>query len=110
MTCKLQPTTVLSRKHKFNVTFFQDCPCNTNCPNGCVDCPNRICFCDGNPSQQDKDNLETCKNKKSIDLGDCIIDCKNDQACENTCVDHFKVKYESCPCQVSRFLFLVGDW
>ena len=22
---------------------FSDCPCQTNCPNGCVDCSNPIC-------------------------------------------------------------------
>ena len=44
--------------------------------------------------------METCKNEKSIDLGDCIIDCQNNQACENTCIDNFKAEYETCPCQV----------
>ena len=81
----------------------QDCPCNNNCPNGCVDCQNPICVCGENPSPQNKENLETCKNEKSIDLGQCIIDCMNDQDCENTCVDRFKAQYETCPCQVGHF-------
>ena len=83
---------------------IQDCPCNTNCPHGCVDCQNPICVCGENSSPQNKENLETCKNEKSIDLGQCIIDCRNDQDCENTCVDHFKIEYQACPCQVGHFL------
>ena len=90
-------------KLEYNKCIFEDCPCNTNCPNGCIDCLNPICLCGGNPSQQNKENLETCKKDKSIDLGQCIIDCKNDQGCENKCVEHFKLDYETCPCQVSRF-------
>ena len=38
-----------------------------------------------------------------MDLEQCIINCDNQQACENTCVDHFKVEYETCPCQVGLF-------
>ena len=83
---------------KFQLEIFPDCPCNSNCPNGCVDCQNSICCLSKN-----KENLETCKKDKSIDLGQCIIDCKNDQTCENTCVDHFKAEYETCPCQVGHF-------
>ena len=54
-----------------------------------------------NPSSQNKDNLETCQIDKSIDLGQCIIDCNSDQAYETSCVDRFKEEFEECPCQVS---------
>ena len=91
---------------KENMPFFNrnisDCPCHLNCPNGCVDCPNPICVCGENSSSQNKENLETCKRNKSIDLGQCIIDCRNDQLCENACVDYFKSEYETCPCQVTH--------
>ena len=40
--------------------------------------------------------------EKSIDLGQCIIDCKNDQSCEQSCVSMFKEQYDQCPCQVRR--------
>ena len=82
------------------ISFFLDCPCNFNCPNGCNDCPNPICVCGGNASPQNEDNLKQCKNEKSINLGQCIIDCKDDQSCEQSCVSFFKVQYDQCPCQV----------
>ena len=84
------------------ITFLIDCPCNFNCPNGCNDCPNPICVCGGNASPQNEDNLEQCKNEKSINLGQCIIDCKDDQSCEKSCVNLFKALYNECPCQVRR--------
>ena len=39
--------------------------------------------------------------EKSIDLGQCIIDCNGDQSCEQSCVTLFKYQYEKCPCQVN---------
>ena len=71
-----------------------------NCPNGCNGCPNPICVCGENPSPQNEDNLKECMKEKSIDLGKCIIDCNNDQSCEQSCVDSFKDQYDQCPCQV----------
>ena len=82
--------------------IFSDCPCRMNCPNGCNDCPNPICVCGENPSPQNEDNLEQCKNERSINLGQCIIDCKDDQSCEQSCVNLFKTLYHECPCQVRR--------
>ena len=32
-----------------------------------------------------------------------VFDCKNEQACENGCLDLFKTEYEKCPCQVTAF-------
>ena len=59
-------------------------------------------MCGVNPSPQNEDNLQQCLKKKSIDLGKCIIDCKNDQSCEQSCVNLFKVRYDECPCQVRK--------
>ena len=59
-------------------------------------------MCGENPSPQNEDNLQRCIKEKSIDLGQCIIDCKNDQSCEESCVDSFKEQYDQCPCQVRR--------
>ena len=84
----------------FRQFVFIDCPCNLNCPNGCSGCPNLICICGDNPTPQNKQNLETCRNEKSLDLGLCIIECNNDLGCEYACVDTFKEKYGDCPCQV----------
>ena len=96
------------------VDFFSDCPCNLNCPNGCNGCPNPICVCGENPSPQNEDNLQECKKEKSIDLGQCIIDCKDDQSCEQSCVNLFKALYNECPCQVRSevrfFHFSTGCW
>ena len=80
--------------------ILQDCPCNTNCPNGCKGCPNPICVCGENPSPQNEDNLQQCMKEKSIDLGRCIVDCKDEQSCEQSCVSTFKDQYGECPCQV----------
>ena len=38
--------------------------------------------------------------EKSINLGQCIIDCNGEQTCEQSCVNMFKVQYDQCPCQV----------
>ena len=73
-----------------------------NCPNGCKGCPNPICVCGEIPSPQNEDNLKECVKEKSIDLGQCIIDCDDDQSCEQSCVDSFKGQYDQCPCQVKR--------
>ena len=73
-----------------------------NCPTGCNGCPNPICVCGDNPSPQNEDNLKECIKERSIDLGKCIIDCKDDQSCEQSCVNLFKTEYEECPCQVRR--------
>ena len=81
-------------------TNLSDCPCNVNCPNGCSDCSNPICVCGENPTPQNQLNLETCRKDKSVDLGLCIIECNNDQGCENACVETFKSQYGGCPCQV----------
>ena len=72
-----------------------------NCPNGCIDCPNPICVCGDNPSIQNQDNLQECIKEKSIDLGQCVVDCKGDQSCEGACVNSFKIQYDECPCQVN---------
>ena len=84
---------------------LNDCPCNTNCPDGCNGCSNPICVCGENPSPQNKDNLKQCMKDKSIDLGQCIIDCKNNQSCEQSCVSSFKNQYDRCPCQVNEDFF-----
>ena len=90
--------------------IFLDCPCNLNCPNGCNDCPNSICVCGENPSPQNEDNLEQCKNERSIYLGQCIIDCKDDQSCEQSCVSFFKMQYDQCPCQVKNPKSLISTF
>ena len=87
---------------KYFDKLFLDCPCNVNCPDGCNGCSNPICVCGENPSPQNEDNLQECMKEKSIDLGKCIIDCKNDQSCEESCVNRFKEQYDQCPCQVRR--------
>ena len=83
-----------------NNLVLQDCPCNMNCPNGCIGCLNPICVCGENLSPQNQDNLQECMKEKSIDLGQCIIDCNGNQSCEQSCVSLFKEQYEQCPCQV----------
>ena len=87
-----------------SILYFQDCPCNVNCPNGCNGCANPICVCGENQSPQNENNLKECKKEKSIDLGQCIIDCKEDQSCEQSCDNLFKAQYEECPCQVRKIL------
>ena len=39
-------------------------------------------------------------NEKSIDLGQCILDCNGEKSCEESCVSLFKYQYDQCPCQV----------
>ena len=39
--------------------------------------------------------------KNSKTLGQCILDCNDDNSCESDCVNTFKIEYSECPCQVS---------
>ena len=71
-----------------------------NCPNGCNGCQNPICVCGEKQSPQNKDNLQQCIRKNSINLGQCILDCNNGESCEQECVNLFKTQHEECPCQV----------
>ena len=50
--------------------------------------------------------------ERSIDLGQCIIDCNGEQSCEQSCVNMFKVQYDRCPCQVwiERITISVFKW
>ena len=38
--------------------------------------------------------------KTSKTLGQCILDCQNDNSCETDCVSAFKDEHSECPCQV----------
>jgi len=102
-TVSCSNTNCLTECARIFTECVNDCPCNTNCPHGCAGCRHPICdespICGGNDTAQNKDNLELCKNEKSIDLGQCIIDCRNNQVCESSCVELFKTEYRKCPCQ-----------
>ena len=39
--------------------------------------------------------------KKSKTLGQCILDCNDDNSCEMDCVLTFKNEQSECPCQVN---------
>ena len=91
---------IISEYSNTVILHFSDCPCNINCPDGCIGCSNPICVCGENPSPQNEDNLQECMKEKSIDLGQCILDCNGDQSCEQSCVSLFKDQYDQCPCQV----------
>ena len=92
-----------SKNSYWNVSLLsQDCPCAEHCPNGCNGCSNPICVCGVNGSPQNEKNLATCKNQRSIDMGDCIVECKyvDVQICQQNCVTNFVTKFDDCPCQV----------
>ena len=74
-----------------------------NCPNGCDGCPNPICACGENPTPQNHDNLDKCVREKSLELGQCYLNCKGNVQCGTLCWEAFKSEFESCPCQVSSF-------
>ena len=59
-----------------------------------------MCVCGENPTLQNEENLKECLKEKSINLGQCIVDCNGEQTCELSCVNMFKVQYDQCPCQV----------
>ena len=80
---------------------ISDCPCNSNCPNGCDDCPNAICACGENPTTQNQDNLSSCFHENSFELGECYLYCDGNVQCETSCGEVFKSEYKSCPCQVN---------
>ena len=107
LTDCVQGSKIFNHEHHKNIILL-DCPCNINCPNGCNDCSNPICVCGENPSPQNRDNFHECIREKSIDLGQCIIDCGDDESCEQTCVNLFKSHYDQCPCQVWKN-FIIGS-
>ena len=45
-------------------------------------------------------NIDACFNNTSKTLGQCILDCKDDNSCETDCVSAFKNEHSKCPCQV----------
>lgn len=83
------------------MVVFLDCPCNSNCPNGCDGCSNPICACGENPTAQNQDNLDNCIRGNSLELGHCYQYCNGNAQCGTSCWEVFKTEYESCPCQVS---------
>ena len=96
---------VIEKLLGIRIKRFLECPCHPNCPDGCSGCENPICVCGGNSSPENDLNLEACKKEKSDDWGACVIECNNDQGCENQCAENFKIQYEDCPCQVTFGLF-----
>ena len=78
-----------------------DCACKLNCPNGCDGCPNPICSCGENLSSEDQDNLNSCVRGKSLEFGQCYLNCERNAQCKTSCFDVFESEFESCPCQVS---------
>ena len=91
------------------MVVFLDCPCNSNCPNGCDGCSSPICACGENPTAQNKDNLDNCIRGNSLELGHCYQYCNGNDQCGTSCWEVFKAEYESCPCQVSLTMILFDD-
>ena len=77
------------------------CPCELGCPNGCAGCANPICVCGDHITPPNEENLKSCVKQNSIDLGQCIIDCNENEDCEAACISNFKSQHKNCPCQVS---------
>ena len=76
------------------------CPCELGCPNGCADCRNPICVCGDQSTPQNDENLKTCIGQNSIELGQCILDCDENETCEAGCIKNFKNHHKNCPCEV----------
>ena len=76
------------------------CPCELGCPNGCAGCANPICVCGDQSTPQNDENLKTCIGQNSIELGQCILDCDENETCEADCIKEFKNHHKNCPCQV----------
>ena len=83
---------------RLGINNILDCPCGLNCLDGCLDCPNPICECEG---KEDDPQWNRCIDANSLTLGRCIHHCDGDQSCENDCVNGFKMKQMDCPCEVS---------
>ena len=78
------------------------CPCELGCPNGCAGCANPICVCGDQSTPQNDENLKTCVGQNSMELGQCILDCDENEICEAGCIKDFKNHHKKCPCQVIR--------
>ena len=50
------------------------------------------------------DNQDACLSKTSKTLGQCILDCNDNNSCETDCVTAFKDEHSECPCQVFRIV------
>ena len=76
------------------------CPCELGCPNGCAGCANPICVCGDQSTPENDENLKNCIGQNSIELGQCILDCDENETCEAGCIKEFKNHHKECPCQV----------
>ena len=80
-----------------NQLAMDNCPCSTNCPNGCDGCQSTFCGACDNPQANDV-NYQVCVDKNSGFLDFCLKQCSNDPTCHRTCYDEFESNLEDCPC------------
>ena len=82
--------------------LYSDCPCDIDCIQGCVDCPNPICVC--SDRKNENDHWNACMDQHGSRWGRCIDKCDGNRICEDDCVVQFKEAKKSCPCEVSNHL------
>ena len=42
-----------------------------------------------------------CLDENGVSLGRCVYDCKDNEDCEDQCLERFKIRQIECPCEVS---------
>jgi len=80
-----------------NMLAMEDCPCASNCPNGCDGCQSMFCGTCVDPEFDDV-NYKVCVDKNSGDLDFCLKRCSNDVSCHRSCYNDFESNLEDCPC------------
>ena len=80
-----------------NMQAMEDCPCASNCPNGCDGCQSIFCGTCVDPEIDDV-NYKVCVDRNSADLDFCLKRCTNDVSCHRSCYDDFESNLEDCPC------------
>lgn len=83
-----------------------DCPCDTECPSGCLGCSNLICAeC---ADKENNQNWYQCIEKYGAGLGLCVYYCAYDDNCISDCVFEYQNQIKNCPCEV--LYFFLFDW
>lgn len=72
------------------------CPCNRDCPKGCVDCPSPFCTC--RKPESDPDLIE-CRHQFESVYFDCSSYCQiGDFDCIGECTRQYDENMKLCPC------------
>ncbi|CBY11184.1 unnamed protein product [Oikopleura dioica] len=75
---------------------YEDCPCFSNCLDGCLGCPNPICSCSS--PQTSNPYFKQCVKEANQNFSNCTEICGPGTKCYDECIDGFRAATNMCPC------------